>query len=126
MSVTKEEVYLARTADAAGYWGKSPDGPHHAIASCCDVGAGRFGVFAVYRGPVSMTCEPIHGALQWNTDPANPGAKATLEGIYTAGGVYLAESLAALAEAVRDGSTEPDEYALDRQTIRALKDHKPA
>lgn len=124
MTTEKTRTYLARTPTAAGYWGKHPDGVHHAIAQCCDGGASRFGIFAVYEGPVSMSCCPVRGNLEWDIDPENPDDEPRLDGIYTAGGIHLAETLAELAEDIRRGRVEPEEYALDRETVRALKAHK--
>jgi hypothetical protein len=125
MSDKPDRVFLAKTCDSQGYWGKHKDGVHHAIAQCCDVGANRFGIFAVYEGPASMSCCPIRGDIQWDIDPANPDDKPTLDGIYTAGGVHLAENLAELARDVQLGRVEPEEYALSRDTVRNLKSHKP-
>lgn len=116
-----ERYYLAKTPEPQGYWGKHKDGIHHAIAQCCDAGANRFGIFVVYCGDKSMSCEPIRGGLEWNADQPEP----ILEGIYTAGGCYIGENLAELAESVRKGLTEPEEWALDRKVVEALKAHKP-
>jgi hypothetical protein len=123
MTSEKTRVYLAKTPSAFGYWGKHKDGVHHAIAQCCDSGASRFGIFVVYEGPESMTCCPVRGDLLWDIDPELPDDKPTLDGIYTAGGIHLADSLAGLAEDVRRGRIEPEEYALDRDTVRSLKAH---
>jgi hypothetical protein len=125
MTQESNRVFLAKTCDPQGYWGKHKDGVHHAIAQCCDGGANRFGIFAVYEGPASIHCDSIHGNLVWDIDPANPDDKPTLEGIYTAGGIHLADSLAELAQDVQKGRVEPEEYALDRNTVRALQTHKP-
>lgn len=116
-----ECAYLARTPTFPGYWGTSKDGPHHAIASCCDAGANRFGIFAVYRGGPSLTASEMDGSLEWAKGEPEP----VLEGIYTASGMCIGENLAELAEDVRRGRVEPDEYALDRDTVRNLKAHKP-
>lgn len=116
-----ECAYLARTPTFPGYWGTSKDGPHHAIASCCEAGANRFGIFAVWRGGPSLTASEMDGSLQWTRGEPEP----VMEGIYTAQGCHLGESLAEVAEDVRRGYLEPEEYALDRDTVAALKAHKP-
>ncbi len=111
--------YLAKTPDTAGYWGRHKDGVHHAIATCCDSGANRFGIFVVYRGGPSLSCDPIHGGLQWTKGEPEP----ELEGIFTAQGCHLGDTLLDVANDVRNGNIEPEEYALDRNTVNALKKH---
>lgn len=124
--VTSEKAgrtWLAKTPQFAGYWGSHPDGAHHAIAQCCDAGANRFGLFVVYRGHESLQCNPINGGLSWEGDESD---QPELDGIYTASGCWLGENLDDLAERLRAGTFEPEEYALDRDTVAALKAHKPA
>lgn len=121
MNTTTDRVYLARTNTHPGYWGKHKDGVHHAIAECCDEGANRFGTFSVWEGPASLSCDPINGALTWDRDDPEP----KLEGVYTAQGCYLGESLEAVAKDVQSGSMELEEFGLDRETIKHFKNHKP-
>lgn len=120
-TATADRVYLARTNVHPGYWGKHKDGVHHAIAECCDAGASRFGTFSVWEGPASMRCDEINGGLVWDRGDPEP----TLEGVYTAQGCYLGANLAEVAKDVQRGMMEPEEFALDRETITALKNHKP-
>lgn len=122
-----ERTFLAKTPSFPGYWGRHKDGPHHAIAECCSAGAHRFGIFVVYEGPASMDCDPMLGGLRWDIDPDKPEAEQEpkLDGIYTASGIHLGDSLAEVAEDVRKRRIEPDEYGLDRETVSALKAHKP-
>jgi hypothetical protein len=122
MTTTETDcAFLARTPDAYGYWGRHKDGVHHAIASCCDAGANRFGIFLVYRGGPSLSCDPIHGNLQWTEGEPEP----QLDGVYTAQGCWLGSTLAEVAKDVQTGGVELEEYALDRSTVQALKNHKP-
>lgn len=112
-------MYLAHTPTMPGYWGRHADGIHHAIASACDAGADRSGIFIVYSGHESLTCGDF-GGVQWARDAAKP----TKEGVFTGAGHYLGESLESVARDVQQGLTEPDEFGLSRDTVRALKSHK--
>lgn len=114
-------TFLATTPTFPGYWGRHEESPHHAIASCCEAGANRFGIFIVHQGHPTLRVNDF-GSLQWEGEPED---KPTVEGVYTAAGSWLADSLAELAEDVRKGRIEPEEHALDRETVRALKAHKP-
>lgn len=114
-----KQTYLARSPDAMGYWGKHPDGPHHAIATCCEQGANRFGLFLVFRGPESMVCDGIHGGLQWE----GPADEPTLEGVYTASGAWVGDSLTEVAKDLQSGMFNPEEFGIDRKTVEALRYH---
>lgn len=118
--MAKATYYLAHTPTFPGYWGKHQDGAHHAIANACDEGANRFGLFIVYSGGESLSINAMGNGIEWDMDEGEPKS----EGVYTAAGSWLADSLAELADDLRRGVFEPEEHALDRETVRALKNHK--
>lgn len=115
-------TFLATTPTFPGYWGRHEDSPHHAIASCCQEGASPGGIFIVHAGPASLRVDMMGTGMEWEGDPDD---KPTLEGVFTASGCWLGSSLAEVAEDVRKGNLIPDEHALNRETVRALKAHKP-
>jgi hypothetical protein len=117
---TNKTFYLAHTPSYPGYWGKHADGIHHAIANACDEGADRFGIFSVWEGPESMGCD-FMGSVFWDEGDPEP----TQVGIYTAAGCYLGQTLSEVAKDVQSEMLIPDEFALSRDTVRALKTHKP-
>lgn len=120
----KPEVrFIAKTPTWPGYWGAHKDSPHHAIVECLGAGADRGNVFVVYEAYKGCYLDDMGGSV-YLTDHGNPFEKP--EGIYDAAGQWLGETLEEVAKDCQTQDWWADEHAvISRETIAALKKHKP-
>ena len=120
MSEKPKQMYLAKSVTFPGYWGMSADGTHHAIATCCDQGADRQGLFAVYDAYEGCSIGGM-GGMTYLEEHGEP----KIEGIYDAAGNRFGDDLLDAAETARDGwGFCPGESAVGKKQFDQLKAHK--
>jgi hypothetical protein len=120
MSDKPAHIFIAKTASFPGYWGSSKEGTHHAIASCCDVGADRGSVFVVYDAYEGCRMSEM-GGMVYLEEHGEP----TIEGVYDAAGNYLGSDLCEASKDFSEGYKTIEDCALSAESIRSLKAHKP-
>lgn len=120
MSDKPQVRFIAVEVKTPGFWGASPEGPHHAIAFACDEGADRQGLFRVYEAYDGCYISEMTGGLVYLTEHGEP----KIEGYYDAAGTWLGDDLADLAKEARKGAYQPEHNALGWEAYLNLRDYK--
>jgi hypothetical protein len=71
-----------------------------------------------YEGPESLTVSDF-GGLEWSKGDPEPKK----EGIYTASGCWLGDTLEEVAKNAKEGYLHGEEYGLSEKTMSQLKRH---